>query len=251
VKSLNYVKNLVPHIKHPRRYYESDSFDLVDWNDLPDQFVCKVSHGSGGGVLVHNNAPPGNTLPGSSRKFGWRRFEVLPINFDPVKHRKLFEDLMKRTYGQSLDKRKPEWGYWSPEPKIIVEEFLSLNGEFPIKITCSVVNGSVEIIFADKVVYENQHKTEITIARYLPSTGIESFAQKLQVSKESVEELINSSILVAINYEYLRVDWLLADGGFFFNELTPYVGGGNLRNKKDPGYLFVSKMWRPKKSDYR
>ena len=250
VKALAYVKSLVPNIKHPHRYFETESFDKINWTSLPEEFVCKVSHGSGGAILVHKNAPKTNTLPNSVRKFGWKRLELLPINFDQVKAKKIFKNLMKSTYSQSLGRRKPEWGYWHPEPNLIVEEYLSLKGERPKKITCSVIDGAIKIIFVDQQLFSETEEVR-SVVRYTPSTGIKPFAKELQVSEASVKELIRNSIALAINYEYLRVDWLLADGGFYFNELTPYPGGGNLIRNQNPDYFFLSNMWRPKKSDYR
>ncbi len=251
VKSLSYVKSIVPNIKHPKRYFEVDSFENIDLKSLPEQFVCKVSHGSGGVVLVHKKAAKENTLPSSARKFGWGRFEVSPTNFDYAKARKIFGRLMKMTYGQGLDRRKPEWGYWFPEPKLIVEEYLSLKGEPPKRITCNVVDGTVEIIIATHLYYSKLFQEEIkSVSRYTPSTGIALFAKELQVSEESIEEIIKTSILIAADCGYLRVDWLLTDQGFLFSELTPYSGGGNLKRENDPDYLYLSNMWRPKRQNH-
>jgi len=252
VKSLKYAKELVPTIKHPYRFYETKAIVDIDWKSLPEQFVCKVSHGSGGVVIVHKNAPEENTLPSKKREFGWHRLEIPPKNFDSEKACNIFENLIKSTYGQGLNRRKPEWGYWSPEPRLIIEEFLSLNGKLPPRIECNVIEGEVKTIIANYLSYPKLHSYSIDRAVYYdPSKSIESFAQELQVSRESVQELIRDSVTITTDCEYLRIDWLLADEGFIFNEITTYSGGGNLKKENEPAYRFLSNMWLPKLSDYR
>ena len=254
VKSLEHVKDLIPNVKYPRRYYETDSIEKVDWSSLPEQFACKASHGSGGIILIHKKAPSGNSLPMNSKKFGWRRLEIQPKDFDSKLASKIYQHLMKSTYAQGFNRRKPEWGYWFPEPKLIIEEFLSLKGELPPRIECNVIDGEVRIVIANDLTFSKLNTYEITrYVSYTPSrpTSFKTFAQELQVSEESIEELVKNSIIISGDCDYLRVDWLLADGGFFFNEITPYSGGGNLRREDDLEYVFLSNMWRPKRADYK
>ena len=125
-ESLKYVKKLVPDIKYAHRYFEGTDIASINWSELPANFVFKMSHGSGGVIIVHENAAPNNCLPSNPKKFGWNRLELTPKMFDQTKVRKILFNLQRRTYGVGINRSKPEWAYWGITPRVIIEDFLRL-----------------------------------------------------------------------------------------------------------------------------
>ncbi len=248
-ESLKYVKDLIPEIKYAYRYYEGTDVASINWSELPANFVCKMSHGSGGVILVHDNAPINNSLPSNPKKFGWDRFEITPKMFDQVKSKKIFANLQKRTYGMGINRSKPEWAYWGITPRVIIEDFLRLEGGMPVRISLNVVHGEVKLFYIDQLFYPQLGKS-ITLhdRSYMDPINIDLVSKDLKISEKSVEELIQRSILIAHEVEYLRVDWLVSDNEIYFNELTNYCGGGKLKGKNY--YPHMSQMWLPNRSDY-
>ena len=68
----------------------------IDFDNLPDKFVVKTNHGSGGNVICHEKG-----------------------TFDRSRLDRL-EQSLRRKFGV----HKVEWPYWHIKPKILVEEYL-------------------------------------------------------------------------------------------------------------------------------
>jgi len=251
VSTLKYVRTIVPEITFAHRYHETHDFSAISWESLPRNFVIKASHGSGGVIIVHEGAPKDNYLPTQAKKFGWRRLEIHPDNFDRDIAVKIFSDLMKKTYGQGLNRGGPEWGYWGNKPHVIIEDFLSLCGEMPIHVTCNFVRGRLKLVFWDQIFYPNLSGSRDLYSRInTPPLDIDAIASELRVPRSELAKIVEQSQKIAGDLDYLRVDWLLSSDGFFFNELTNYCGGGNLKGRGYT-YEFRSTMWRPNRLDYR
>lgn len=250
VSSRKYVQALLPDISIAQRFYETTDLRKIDWDSLPRNFVIKASHGSGGVLLVHEGAPMGNKLPNNFRHFGWRRLEIHPENFDRELAVKIFTHLLKRTYGQGLNRGGPEWAYWHSNPHVIVEEFLSFNGKMPMSIVFNVVRGEVKLIIWAQVFYATLGTATSLPSRFIQSPlDVPAISKELRLSVSTFEEMISNSLQIAANIDFLRVDWLITDSGVFFNELTNYPGAGLLKGRSY--YKIMSEMWRPHRSDYQ
>jgi len=249
-ESLKYVKELIPDIKYPHRYYETSDVDSINWNDLPENFVCKMSHGSGGVILVHKNAPAENILPKYPKRFGWKRLEIRPDMCDLGDLNRILKNLLGKTYGMGINRRYPEWAYWGIVPRVIVEDFLSLNGKMPRRLALNIVRGELTQFYSDQLFYPGLNSRIVLNEKtFGGNTHFASIAQEVNIPRESVELIIKNSILIAGDLDYLRVDWLVTDEEIYFNELTNYCGGGRLKGSSY--YSHMSQMWRPKRSDYR
>jgi len=249
-ESLKYVRNLIPEVKYAHRYYECTDVASINWNELPANFVCKMSHGSGGVIIVHENAPHDNCLPSNPKKFGWNRLELTPTMFDQARLKNILMNLQKRTYGMGINRSKPEWAYWGITPRVIIEDFLKLEGGMPVRISLNVVHGEVKLFYIDQLFYPELRKpVSLHDRSYTDPINTGLISKDLKIPVKEVEELIQRSILIAHEVDYLRVDWLVSDEGIFFNELTNYCGGGKLKGKSY--YPHMSQMWRPRRSDYR
>lgn len=249
-ESLKYVKELIPDIRYPHRYYETSDIESINWNELPENFVCKMSHGSGGVILVHKNAPAENFLPKSPKKFGWNRFEITQEKLEVAELKNILRNLQKRTYGRGFNRSYPEWAYWGLSPKVIIEDFVKIRGSMPVRIGLNVVRGEVKLFYADHLFFPKLGvQIDLNERAYSDPINVNLIAQELGISKANVEELIQRSILIARDLDFLRVDWLLSDDGIYFNELANYCGGGRLNGKSY--YSHMCQMWTPDRSDYR
>ena len=249
VSSLEYVRTIVPDIAFAHRYYETQDLSAINWESLPRNFVIKASHGSGGVIIVHEGAPKENRLPKQTKKFGWRRFEVHPDNFEHGVAIEMFSRLLKSTYGQGLNRGGPEWGYWGNKPHVIIEDFLSQNGQLPARINCNVVHGQIYLLYWERVNFTDLGKTEwIKFSTFLPPIYIPDICKEIGVTSDQIEKLLDLSLQIAGDMDFLRVDWFLSDKGIFISELTNYCGGGAMKGQSYFQLLGVN--WRPHRSDY-
>ena len=250
VASRQYVLNVTPRVALAHRYYETKDISAIDWTSLPRNFVIKASHGSGGVLLVHEGAPLENKFPANYKKFGWRRLEIHPDNFDKDIAVKIFSELMNKTYGQGLNRGGPEWAYWHNEPHVIIEEFLSHQGQMPVSLVFNIVHGEIKLVIWAQVFYQDLGVATSQSTRTVePPLDIAALSEELNISLQKTEEMIDDSLLIAGDMDFLRVDWLISKGEAFFNELTNYPGAGLLKGRGY--YKAMSDMWHPNRLDYR
>ena len=92
-----------------------DEFDQIEFEKLPDQFVLKTTHDSGGVVICKDKA-----------------------NFDKAAAKKKLEKSLKRNYYWA----EREWPYKNVKPQIIAENYLSfLNGSDLVEYKVFCFNG--------------------------------------------------------------------------------------------------------------
>ena len=249
VASRQHVLKITPGVALAHRYYETKDISSIGWTSLPRNFVIKASHGSGGVLLVHEGAPLENKFPKNFKKFGWRRLEIHPDNFDSAIAVKIFSKLLNKTYGQGLNRGGPEWAYWHNDPHVIIEEFLSHQGQMPISLVFNVVHGQIKLIIWAQVFYQNLGSATSQASRTVePPLDINAISEELNISLQKTEEMISNSLLIAGEMDFLRVDWLISNGEAYFNELTNYPGAGLLKGRGY--YKAMSEMWRPHRLDY-
>ena len=120
----------------------------------------------------------------------------------------------------------------------------------PVSIVFNVVHDEIKLIIWAQVFYST-----LGLATSLPSRFIEppinfaSIADELDLSVSTIEKMARSSLQIAAKTDFLRVDWLVADTGVYFNEITNYPGAGLLKGRSY--YKIMSEMWRPQKVDYQ
>jgi len=120
----------------------------IPWSDLPRQFACKASHGSGGIVLVWEGAPRG-PLPSDTYACTWERFLVQP------------DDLVREDLARLCDRwlslrfdycsgRFPEPAYRDVPPRIVLEELLEADGALPRDYKFFVFDGRCAVVHVDR-----------------------------------------------------------------------------------------------------
>ena len=128
-----YVANIIgeEHIIPTIGIY--DKFDNIDFDKLPNQFVIKCTHDSGGLVIVKDKSK---------------------INIDKI--RKKINKHLKRDY-YFLGR---EWPYKNVQPRIIVEKYMSNNGKELEDYKIHNFNGNPKLILVCKDRYTNVGLTE-------------------------------------------------------------------------------------------
>ena len=180
-----------------------DRFDDIDFEQLPDQFVLKTTHDSGGVVICNNRA-----------------------SFDTLKARYTIEHSLKRRY--FLNTR--EWPYKDVKPRIIAEQYLVDESGYELKdykLMC--FDGEVRCSF---VCSNRYSKTGLCVNFYDRNWEPMPFERKYPKNiKETPKPQCYDAMLAAAEKlsegtRFLRVDFYECNGKMYFGELTFYPGSG-------------------------
>ena len=183
-----------------------DQFDDIDFDSLPNQFVLKTTHDSGGVVIC-------------------REKSILDMN---SAKQQIMNSLKHNFYYKFR-----EWPYKNVKPRIIAEKYLEDEyGEVirDYKVMC--FNGTprlIELHQGRNTAYQTQdfydlnwNKTSISNAG-LPNYQVSD----TQVDRpETLGEMLELSTILSKNMYHIRVDWYQVRGKVYFGELTFFDGSG-------------------------
>lgn len=206
-----------------------DSFDAIDFDALPEQFVLKCSHDSGGLVICRDKA-----------------------KLDVAAARKKINACLQTNYYW----RKREWPYKNVKPRIIAEQFMedSQTGELrDYKFFC--FNGEVKALFiASERQAACETKFDFFDAEYhhLPLTNGHPNADTLPQKPERFEEMKALAAKLSEGIPHLRVDFYEVDGKVYFGELTFFHWSGMMPFEPEQwDYTFGSWIHLPEKTTER
>lgn len=184
-------------------YHVTDDPETIPFDELPDQFVIRATHGSGWNIIVEN------------------------------KHEEDFE-LIKSRCSEWLSKdfsaRYKEYWYSNIEPKLIVERYIRDPKRSVLLDFCFFVfHGRVEYVKVDfnhvspqtNVIYDRNWNPQ-TFRHVRPlGTGIDE--------PERLHDMINIAETLGEDFDFIRIDLYAPDSDeIYFGEMTlsPYAGGG-------------------------
>lgn len=181
-----------------------DRFEDIDFSTLPDQFVLKTTHDSGGVVICRDKN-----------------------SFDTENARKIINKSMGRNYFYS----GREWPYKNVVPRIIGEKYLCKLGESGIvdyKIMC--FGGKAKCIFACTGRY-TPSGLKITVFdtdwNRIPFERDHHPSEKNTVSPpESLKRMIEISERISKDIPFVRIDFYEIDGSPYFGEITFFPASG-------------------------
>lgn len=179
-----------------------DRFDEIDFDALPDQFVLKCTHDSGGLVICHDKS-----------------------KLDIAAAKKRIEECLKRNYYYA----GREWPYKNVKPRIIAEAYMQdthVNDLWDYKFF--VFNGEVRLMFicqnrgkgttrADYFTREFEH---VDIVWGFPN------AECMPKKPKEFDRMVELAERLADRIPVLRVDFYLVNGHIYFGEATFYDGSG-------------------------
>ncbi|WP_207636490.1 ATP-grasp fold amidoligase family protein [Butyrivibrio proteoclasticus] len=195
----NYVGDLIGEQYIIPTYGVWNNFDEIDFDSLPDQFVIKCTHDSGGIVIVRDKN-----------------------KFDKEHAKKVIERALNKDF--YLIGR--EWPYKDLEHRIIIEKYISNRdndlGLIDYKFYC--FNGEPKFLYISAGL-EDHDKARISFVSLewerLPfyRTDFKQFEQ-LPEKPTNYEEMIHICKKLAEGIRFIRVDLYEIDNRIYFSELT-------------------------------
>ena len=179
-----------------------DNVDDIDWNKLPNQFVLKVTHDSGGIIICKDK-------------------EMLNI--------KNTISILKKSIKRDYYMLHREWPYKNIQRRIIAEDYMSDNsGELTdYKLMC--FDGLCKCIFTCTDRYS---KSGLKVTFYDTKWNILPFERhykslkKPEKKPEKLDEMIMLAEKLSQNIPFVRIDFYVINKEIFFGEITFYPGSG-------------------------
>jgi len=180
-----------------------NKFDEISFNALPDQFVLKCSHDSGGTVICKNKQ-----------------------SFDIEKTRKIFKERLARNYYWS----NREWVYKKIKPRIIAEELMIDESGVELKdYKFFCFNGEPKIIEVDIGQFTNRYFRNF----YSPKWEFQKLIndkpnapQNSVPAPPTLDLMINLARKLSADIIHVRVDFYSIYEKVYFGELTFFDSGG-------------------------
>ncbi len=180
-----------------------DKFDDIDFSKLPNQFVLKCTHDSGGIIICKDKSQ---------------------LDLDKVR-KKMNKCLRKNYYYHSR-----EWPYKNIEPRIICEEYMVDESGTELKdykIMC--FNGKAKCLFIClnrdskkglNVDFYDMEWNPMPFERHYPSSGT------IIPKPKSFDKMVELAEKLSEDIPFVRVDFYDINGKLYFGELTFYPGAG-------------------------
>lgn len=178
----------------------------IEYDKLPDAFVLKATHDSGGLRVVKNKAE---------------------CEFDAINS--YFDARLKRNYFYG----SREWQYKNVNPRIIAEPYVDGLGNadsIEYKLTC--IHGKVEFItvcggiahnrldYRTNDFYDRDLNKLNMVTTYYDNSG------KDHVFPKCIDGMIEAAELLSAEFPTARVDFYVINDDFIFGEITFYTWGG-------------------------
>ena len=225
LEAKKYVERAIGEKWLPRVYSVADSFEKLDWSEVPEEFVLKVNHASGGVVVVSRAAPIDATLPRRYRSRWWGKALIHPESLDKEVLRKWVSVWLSRRYRWGFGDYR-EWAYSEITPKVFLEEYLGGSQGLASNLKLHCMKGRIALLTVTRLDGES---TEETAEKFL-SHEVALAAKSAGLSAKLVQQSIDHSRKVSGETDFVRVDWLVTPRGPLFGELTNYPGGGLMQS---------------------
>lgn len=203
-----------------------DKFEEIDFSKLPNQFVLKCTHDSGGLIICKNKEK---------------------LNLE--KARKKINQALKRNYYY----QNREWPYKNVKPRIICEEYMSDEKQQDLldyKFLC--YNGKVEASF---VCSERRSNNGLAVDffdrdwNHIPVKRHYRNADIVPMKPINYDIMIKLAEKLSRDIPFVRVDFYEINERIYFGEMTFYPGSGFEEfTPKEYDYFFGKKLKLPERS---
>ncbi|MBO4946162.1 MAG: glycosyl transferase, partial [Lachnospiraceae bacterium] len=178
------------------------SFDEIDFDKLPDQFVLKCTHDSGGVVIVKDKG-----------------------SLDISEAKKKLEKSLQRNYYYS----GREWGYKNIKPRIIGEMYLE-DKEYMVPNDYKIFNfdGKARLIQVDFDRFVNHRRNLYDTDWNYIDASIQYPKDPNTVIKkpEQLNVMLELSEKLSAGFPHVRTDFYVVNDRIYFGEMTFWHGSG-------------------------
>jgi hypothetical protein len=179
-----------------------NNFDEIDFDKLPNQFVLKCTHDSGGIVICKDKE-----------------------SFD----KKAAKDLIERALKLDFWRWSREWAYKNVPPRILAEQYMvDESGEELKDYKLFCFNGEPRYIEVDFDRFTHHHRNIYDVNWNLQECEIKFPSDRNRVipRPQNLDEMLEMARILSKGFPHVRIDLYNIDGRAYFGEFTFYHGGG-------------------------
>lgn len=195
-----------------------DSFNQIDFDKLPNKFLLKCTHDSGGVVVCDDKA-----------------------SFDFKDAEKIISDSLNRNFYYE----GREWPYKNVKPRIIAEKYIDeddVNGLKDYKFFCFDGVAKAMFISSDRI---SSKKTKFDFFdmdfNHLPFNNGHPNSKENIIKPNGFEKMKSLSEKLSIGIPQVRIDFYDVKGHIYFSEITFFSRSGLVRyDPKKWDYIFGS-----------
>lgn len=175
-----------------------EEFDKINFSELPNQFVLKTTHDSGGVVIVKDKD-----------------------KMNLVKTKKIIEDSLNNNY--YLQGR--EWPYKNVKHRIIAEKYMVDESGYELKdYKFFCFNGIAKVMFIASDRQNTNEETKFDFFdmefNHLPFTNGHPNSNKIIIKPKSFEKMKKLAEILSEGISQVRIDFYDINGNIYFGEMT-------------------------------
>ena len=220
VRAREYVRDKVGEHVLARVYAIAEDPRAIDWSALPRTYVCKATHGSGGVIVVSDDADPDARLP-AGKDARWKRFFVRPEHATPDRVTDVCLQWVRTRFGWGPGTTH-EHQYRHLTPRVLVEELLRhSDGGVAYDYKFFVFHGRCELISVTsnrmsgaRIDYFQPDWTRVVVRSKTPPADIEPPAPV------NLSEMVRIAEALGAETDFVRVDLYDLGDRVVFGELT-------------------------------
>jgi hypothetical protein len=209
----------------------SETVDGIDWTALPEEYVAKVNHGSGGLVMVSRDAPADARLPRAGTRLFWAKLSVRPAHADTERIADLCRHWLTLDYSWSREHPYIQWCYADIPRRVLVEPLLrSIRGTPPDEYRVFVIGGSVAFVQVE-CGFVGAPRTAVMSPQWemLPFRLADPGPEAPPPRPPRLAEMLDVAVRLALPVQdFLRVDFYDLGSKLVVGELTHYPSGGRV-----------------------
>jgi hypothetical protein len=232
----------------PQLLWVSEEAAAFPTHLLPENFVVKTTHGSGGVVVVWEGSPR-HLGRHFTVKTWWSQTLIHPSELDWDDLGKLMQRLLVDSFYYKPYKL-PEWAYRNPSPKVIIEELLvGEDGGLPLDYKFFMIEGECAFIYLTSDRFGDIRRDFFDKAwNHLPLQMKDSTSDsmsRLPSRPSLLDEMVEVAEKLSSGIDFIRVDLYLTKEGIKVGELTNYPDGGLGKLRPKDLSLRLTSRWKP------
>ena len=245
-RARDYVRERVGEHVLTEAYAIAEDPRTIDWSALPRTYVCKATHGSGGVIVVTDDAEPDARLPTTEDRV-WARAFVRPEHAPPDQVTEVCLRWVRHRFGWGFGTTH-EHQYRHITPRVLVEELLRRpDGALAYDYNLYVFHGRCELIAV-----KTDRMTGVHVDFFDPDwSRVQVHGRSKRAAVEppvpaNLAEMIRIAETLGAETDFVRVDLYDMGDRVVFGELTNTPTAGT--KSADPAYdRWLGAFWARKR----